>query len=233
VEFRLLGPVEAHHRDVVLALGRRRERALLGLLLLEAGRGVSVERLIDLLWDTDPPRSARQALHTNVARLRALLTPCGVSLTTRNGSYLADVPRSAVDAHRFEEAVSNIRRSLPFLAKFAKEHGLTLPPPPKIEGASYEDKLHAKHRAEDAMMKAIEKRSAMRISIAAPKPSTRARSRCSGGSLPTMIVMNTMLSMPSTISSAVKPKVSRALLGITAPDPSYCPLQAEMADGSR
>ena len=43
----------------------------------------------------------------------------------------------------------------------------------------------------------------MRIPIAAPSPTSRARSRCSGGSLFERIEMKMTLSTPSTISSAV------------------------------
>jgi hypothetical protein len=52
MEFRLLGPFEARHdgRPVEVG-GRRQERCLLALLLLEAGRIVPIDRLVDLLWD--------------------------------------------------------------------------------------------------------------------------------------------------------------------------------------
>jgi SARP family transcriptional regulator, regulator of embCAB operon len=38
MDFRLLGPVEAHHDGRRIGLGRRKARCLLGLLLLDAGR---------------------------------------------------------------------------------------------------------------------------------------------------------------------------------------------------
>src|SRR5262245_57689836 len=59
VEFQLLGPVQACHEGTTIPLGRRRERCLLAILLLEAGSVVPVDRLIDLLWDGVPSPAAR------------------------------------------------------------------------------------------------------------------------------------------------------------------------------
>jgi DNA-binding SARP family transcriptional activator len=79
-EFRLLGTVEADRGGIPVDQGRRRERCLLGLLLLEAGHLVQVERLLDLLWDDDAPPKARASLHTHVSRLRAKLDPDGTGV---------------------------------------------------------------------------------------------------------------------------------------------------------
>ena len=47
----------------------------------------------------------------------------------------------------------------------------------------------------------MESSSRMRVNIASPSPMKRPRPRSSGGSLSTRMEMNTMLSIPSTISS--------------------------------
>ena len=54
------------------------------------------------------------------------------------------------------------------------------------------------------MIHTRENRSAMRVPIARSSPKRRARLRCSSGRRPASTEMNTMLSMPRTISSAVK-----------------------------
>jgi SARP family transcriptional regulator, regulator of embCAB operon len=55
-EFLVLGPLEVLRDGVPLPVRQRRvERCLLGLLLLETGRLVPKDRLIDLLRDGDPP----------------------------------------------------------------------------------------------------------------------------------------------------------------------------------
>src|SRR5262245_9304646 len=74
--FHRLGPfgARAGGRSIPVAT-RRQERLLLAVLLLEAGRIVSIDRLTDLLWPGQPPRSARGAIHTYVGRLRRALAP--------------------------------------------------------------------------------------------------------------------------------------------------------------
>jgi hypothetical protein len=73
VQFRILGPVEIETDGGVVSLPRRRERCLLGVLLLEANRVVSVDRLAELLWDDEPPKRVRGAVQGHVSRLRAAL----------------------------------------------------------------------------------------------------------------------------------------------------------------
>ena len=50
LSFHVLGRLEAHYDGVELDLGPRKQRAVLALLLLNANRVVSLERLIDDLW---------------------------------------------------------------------------------------------------------------------------------------------------------------------------------------
>ncbi len=50
MEFRILGPLEVLSDGQVLDLGGHKQRALLALLLLEANRPVSRDRLIDALY---------------------------------------------------------------------------------------------------------------------------------------------------------------------------------------
>ena len=53
-EFRILGPLEAEEDGRLLALGRRKQRALLAVLLLNTNRVIARDNLIDALWG-DPP----------------------------------------------------------------------------------------------------------------------------------------------------------------------------------
>jgi len=60
MDYRILGPLEVSDGDRPLALGGERQRALLAILLLHAGEVVSVDRLIDDLWVSDPRPERRR-----------------------------------------------------------------------------------------------------------------------------------------------------------------------------
>jgi DNA-binding SARP family transcriptional activator len=106
VRFSLFGDVRAEHDGASLDLGRRQERCVLGILLLEAGRVVPTERLADLLWDGHPPATARRVLQTYVARLRARLGAHGVKVERASGGYRVAVEPSDVDVHRFRAMIA-------------------------------------------------------------------------------------------------------------------------------
>ncbi len=83
---------------------RRQEREILALLLLNAGRWVTVDRIVDLLWTATPPARARETVQTYVSRLRHVLGAAGApgALERRGDAYRLDVDPHAVDCHRFE-----------------------------------------------------------------------------------------------------------------------------------
>lgn len=102
MEFQLLGPFAARHEGRQVLVGsRRQERCLLAVLLLHAGRAVTTDRLIGLLWDDEPPASARATVHTYVGRLRAALRPHGVSVETRHDGYAVEQGPHTIDAQQF------------------------------------------------------------------------------------------------------------------------------------
>lgn len=102
MEFGLLGPFEARHDGAVVDVGKRRqERCLLGVLLLHAGRSIAMAKLVDLLWDGDPPGSARGTVQTYIARLRRSLAPYGVRIGTGHDGYLIEPGESTVDVTTF------------------------------------------------------------------------------------------------------------------------------------
>src|SRR3954454_22720895 len=63
IQFGILGPVEARRDGAELRLGGRNQRAVLALLLLQAGRVVSIERIAEELYDGEPPVSAVTQVH--------------------------------------------------------------------------------------------------------------------------------------------------------------------------
>src|SRR5438128_12446317 len=73
LDFRLLGPIEVLSDGTPLELGGQKQRAVLALLLLEAGRVVATDQLIDRLWGENPPRTAATSLQNLVSQLRKVV----------------------------------------------------------------------------------------------------------------------------------------------------------------
>jgi DNA-binding SARP family transcriptional activator len=107
LEFRILGPLEALSDGQVLDLGGAKQRALLAMLLLQANEVVSRDRLIEGLWDEDPPETAQKALQVYVHGLRKLLGRERVE--TRAPGYRLRVAGGELDLERFQELVSEGR----------------------------------------------------------------------------------------------------------------------------
>jgi DNA-binding SARP family transcriptional activator len=99
MEFRILGPLEVLADGHGVDLGGRKQRALLALLLFEANRSVSRERLIDALWEDEPTATAAKALQVYVSQLRKLLGK--ERLSTQPTGYLLRVDPGELDLERF------------------------------------------------------------------------------------------------------------------------------------
>jgi len=99
MEFRILGPLEVLSDGRALDLGGPKQRAVLAMLLVEANRVVSSDRLIEALWEGQPPATARKALQVYVARFRKLLGK--ERLQTMAPGYLLRVEEGELDLDRF------------------------------------------------------------------------------------------------------------------------------------
>ena len=99
----VLGPLEVVRDGEQVRLGSAQQRRLLAVLLVHANEVVSSDRLVDVLWGDDPPRSATHTLQTLLSRLRATLGDD--RLETRPPGYRLRVATGEVDALRFEELV--------------------------------------------------------------------------------------------------------------------------------
>jgi DNA-binding SARP family transcriptional activator/class 3 adenylate cyclase len=98
LDFEVLGPLEVRREGAALQLGGPKQRALLALLLLDAGRAVSTDRLIDALWGEHPPRTAATSLQNFVSQLRKQLGPD--LLVTKPPGYLLRIDPLQVDVNR-------------------------------------------------------------------------------------------------------------------------------------
>src|SRR5438128_6940416 len=99
MEFRILGPLEVLEGGRVLELGGQKQRTLVAALLLHANEVVSQDRLIDALWEDEPPETAQKALQVYVSQLRKLLGK--ERLQTRAPGYLLRVEEGELDLDRF------------------------------------------------------------------------------------------------------------------------------------
>ena len=111
MEYRVLGPLEVRDGERSLPLAGAKQRALLALLLLNAGRVVSRDRLIDELWGDEPPETAVTIVQVYVSRLRKLLPPD--ALVTRPPGYLLRAEAEQIDLQRFERLVADARKAEP------------------------------------------------------------------------------------------------------------------------
>jgi eukaryotic-like serine/threonine-protein kinase len=100
VEFMILGPLEARDDGRRLALGGPKQRAVLAMLLLDANRPVSRDRLIDGLWGESPPPSAAHTLEDYVSRLRRVLG--GGRIQRRPAGYVLRVEPGELDLECFD-----------------------------------------------------------------------------------------------------------------------------------
>jgi DNA-binding SARP family transcriptional activator len=111
--FCLLGPLLVRRGDVVVPIPAGKQRVLLAALLLNLGRALSDDELADLLWETGPPASARNAVHNYVKRLRQALGDARRTLVTRQADgYLLRAPADEVDFLRFEAVTARALEAL-------------------------------------------------------------------------------------------------------------------------
>lgn len=102
VRFGILGPLEVDGDRGPVEISGPRLRALLIVLLVDVGRVVTSERLIDDLWEADPPAGAVNALQSLVSRLRrGLVDVSEAHIASYPVGYRLVVEPDTVDAHRF------------------------------------------------------------------------------------------------------------------------------------
>src|SRR5947209_15027482 len=107
VEVRLLGPVEMAVDGKAVDLSAK-ERALVVALALEAGRVVSVDRLIEALWDGAEPDTANVSVRVHVSRVRRRLAEAGAEgrIATREPGYALELAeRDTIDVESFDDLV--------------------------------------------------------------------------------------------------------------------------------
>jgi DNA-binding SARP family transcriptional activator/tetratricopeptide (TPR) repeat protein len=155
VEFRILGPLEVRDAERVLPLGGEKRRAVLALLLLEANRVVSVDRLVAGVWGDTPPPSAGASLQNHLGRLRKEL---GDRLVTQPPGYLLRVDDGELDLDRFQRLVDDARGAEPALAAERLADALALWRGPPLADLASEPVSRAASHLEELRPAALEDR---------------------------------------------------------------------------
>jgi DNA-binding SARP family transcriptional activator len=105
VDVRVLGDLELKVAEEPVKLGGPVQRIVLGMLLVNFQKVVSVDNLIGAMWAERPPNTAVATLQAYISRLRKMLGPAAFRLQAVPNGYRLDLERSDLDAERFREAV--------------------------------------------------------------------------------------------------------------------------------
>ena len=112
LRFELLGAVRAVRAGHELELGPAKQRAVLAVLLLQPGRPVGTDRIVDAVWGDEPPENGANVVQKYVAGLRRALDPDrsprtpGELLALTGAGYRLDVRPPALDVEQFRAGVS-------------------------------------------------------------------------------------------------------------------------------
>lgn len=99
--FQLLGTLKFQLDGDRVDLGGLRQQRLLVMLLLDANRVVSASRLIEAMWDGEPPATASRQLHNAIAAIRRSFAVAKHIVVKDGPGYRIQVDPQDIDAHRF------------------------------------------------------------------------------------------------------------------------------------
>lgn len=106
--FGVLGPLLMTSHGVRVPVGAPKQRAVLAMLLINRNRPVSVDSLINAVWDEDPVPAARTSIQAHISNLRRLLRDAGADpyqvLASAPPGYQLSVADADCDLGRFMAA---------------------------------------------------------------------------------------------------------------------------------
>jgi predicted ATPase/DNA-binding SARP family transcriptional activator len=106
LRYGILGPLAAWDRGgEPVRLPSEQQRVLLAVLVVNANKTVSADRLIEELWGDQLPTDPRVALRTQISRLRKRLDDG--ALATEDAGYRLHTEPGACDAGRFEALLAD------------------------------------------------------------------------------------------------------------------------------
>lgn len=167
-EFRVLGPLEVERDGTLIRIGAPKERALLLYLLLNANAVVEADRIIDALWGSAPPSSAKKLVQLYVSHLRNKLGRAAIETVPLG--YRAQIAPVSLDCVRFEQLLREGREAQisgnARLAVAILSRALTLWRGPALVDVTYDDFAVAEAaRLEELRLDCAEERLAARLAI--------------------------------------------------------------------
>jgi DNA-binding SARP family transcriptional activator len=113
VDFGILGPLQLTREGIPVPLPGRTLPRLFAVLLLEAGHVVPAPRLVDAIWEEDPPATARRQIQNTVAAARGLLLDAGASELEKIGDgYRIRARPEQLDSLRFQRSARIAREQV-------------------------------------------------------------------------------------------------------------------------
>lgn len=106
----VLGQVRATEDGRPLRLGGPKQRLVLAVLVVQRGRPLPTERLLQAVWGDDRPATARKTLQGYVSHLRSALGDDAIR--TEGSAYHLGLNDDQIDAAVFERLVEQGRQSL-------------------------------------------------------------------------------------------------------------------------
>lgn len=111
MKFRILGPLEITAGTQRLELGGTRQRIVVAMLLLNANRVVTMDRLLEAIYGEELPPTSRSQAQISISSLRRMLASHARDpiIVTRAHGYAINVGCGGLDAEQFDELVSGAR----------------------------------------------------------------------------------------------------------------------------
>jgi DNA-binding SARP family transcriptional activator len=168
LDFSILGPLAVRNSHGPVEVGSPKQKAVLGLLLVNANRPMTAEQMIDALWGDRAPNRALPTLQAYVSNLRRALEPDRLPrsparvLQSNGGGYQISTSPDHLDSIRFERMVteaSDLLSRAPEQCRALVSKALGLWTGPALADFRYEDFAQAEAaRLEEVKLSALELR---------------------------------------------------------------------------
>ena len=113
-DLHVLGPIEVVGAAGPVKVGGPKQRRLLAALIVNVNSVVTTDRLIEVVWEGDPPAGAQKSFKVYVARLRTALADGEADglIVTHPSGYGLELDHERLDATRFEHLIDTARAEL-------------------------------------------------------------------------------------------------------------------------